>query len=755
MGFLERIKDWQSFRGAEPPHARQGSASEPVVEFTVSFGDEVSTVRVPLDEPVRRRKGRRPSADPDASWVPAGQEVAVGGYTITAGMIYVGEQLAPAAEGSWWLEVEPALIDPRLEIGSPRPGHVVAGRYPLSYDQLSAGDRAGYLAWLAGGRRHPDVPPEYLRLFLFGIERRLLADAERSARAREEREDLLAELERLRQIHPQVWEFAYHATALIEVIRAERLAAAAEQLEPPKERVGWQIPLALRIGLGKLAEERRPISADWALSWVFCSPEAYLRTPATRCPREFGSVFRRRYAERYGDGLRVRPLKRRITVEYRPASPGLDRWLEVDTGISDVAQSTSLAEKLREVARACSDDLDAYSRWIGRNPDRLGSLTAASLLPRDLLAEFESDELAELRRWLVEVVSGGDRTTIQAAELLERAGHPGAVKLPKKEAVAVTQLLEKLGYGLEPDVRFGGPTLTSASPAVVFKSSPSSPEAPSPGYAAAATLLHLSAAVAVADGMVSAGEQRHLEAHLEAALNLEDAERLRLTAHLQWLLAAQPKLAGIRKRLEGLRQDQRDAIGHSLVTVAIADGHVSPEEIKALSKIYELLGLDTGSLYSRVHELTSSSAQDVGPVTIRPGEPGPLAYAIPQASDSGVRLDRASVEKKLAESAVVASLLATIFTDDEPQSRALQSPLPQKDDVAGLDAAHSGFLRALVERSRWDRSSVETLAAERGLMTDGALELINEAAFASCDAPIFEGEDPLEIDPAVAEEILK
>lgn len=754
MGFLERIKDWQS-RVAEPIHARPGPASEPVVEFTVSFGDEVSKVRVPLDVPVRPGKARQSSVDPDVCWVRAGQEVAVGGYPITAGMIYVGEQLAPAAEESSWLEVEPALIDPRLEVGSPRGGPVVAERYLLSYDQLSAGDRAGYLAWLAGGRREPDVPPEYLRLFLFGIERRLLSDAEHSASAREERNELLAELERLRQLHSEVWEFAHHATGLVEAMHAERLADGAEPLQPPRERVGWQIPLALRIGLGKLAADRCPIPVDWALSWLLCSPEAYLRTPASRCPREFEGLFRRRYTQRHGEGLRVRPLKRRITVEYRAASPGLDRWLEVKTGIPDVAESAPLAEKLRELARACSEELDAYSRWIGRNPDRVDSLPAISLLPRELLAEVQSEELVELQQWLLQVLSRGERATIDAAELLGRAGHAGAAKLPKKEAVIVIQLLEKLGYGMEPDVRFGGPTVTGASPAVLFKLPLESPEAPSPEYAAAATLLHLSAAVAVADGTVSPSEQRHLEAHLEAALNLEDAERVRLGAHLQWLLAAQPKLAGIRKRLETFRQDQREAIGQSLVRVAIADGHVSPEEIRALSKIYELLGLDTGSLYSRVHELTSSPTPDAGPVTIRPGEPRPAAYAIPQARDAGVALDRASVEEKLAESAVVASLLATIFTDDESQSPALQPSRSSSDGVAGLDAAHSAFLRVLVERTQWDRSSVETLASEHGLMTDGALELVNEAAFASCDTPIFEGDDPLDIDPAVAEEMLK
>ncbi len=62
--------------------------------------------------------------------------------------------------------------------------------------------------------------------------------------------------------------------------------------------------------------------------------------------------------------------------------------------------------------------------------------------------------------------------------------------------------------------------------------------------------------------------------------------------------------------------------------------------------------------------------------------------------------------------------------------------------------------RDLAKRASWPRAEVEELAAERDLLVDGALEALNNAAFELCDAPLSEGDNPIEIDAEVAEEML-
>ena len=46
-------------------------------------------------------------------------------------------------------------------------------------------------------------------------------------------------------------------------------------------------------------------------------------------------------------------------------------------------------------------------------------------------------------------------------------------------------------------------------------------------------------------------------------------------------------------------------------------------------------------------------------------------------------------------------------------------------------------------RDRWERSELEELAEEHGLLLDGALEAINELAFDHFDAPCIEEDGDL------------
>ncbi|HJX28998.1 MAG TPA: tellurite resistance TerB C-terminal domain-containing protein, partial [Thermoanaerobaculia bacterium] len=57
-------------------------------------------------------------------------------------------------------------------------------------------------------------------------------------------------------------------------------------------------------------------------------------------------------------------------------------------------------------------------------------------------------------------------------------------------------------------------------------------------------------------------------------------------------------------------------------------------------------------------------------------------------------------------------------------------------------------------RPSWERIEVERLAASFALLPDGALEVLNEAAYARCGAPLLEGDEIIEIEPEILEEML-
>jgi hypothetical protein len=196
------------------------------------------------------------------------------------------------------------------------------------------------------------------------------------------------------------------------------------------------------------------------------------------------------------------------------------------------------------------------------------------------------------------------------------------------------------------------------------------------------------------------------------------------------------------------------------IGVAAADGRVEAEEIKTLIKLYPMLGLSANDVYVHLHALMSapSDAPSQGPVTVQPSQPTVTGFAVPPLADEkrkmdeGVSLDMRAVLAKLKETAEVSQLLSTIFVEEQPTK--LGPPQPNGERIGHLDAAHSQLLRTLVKKGEMSRAEFERSAAELGLLPDGAMGVINDAAFEACDRPICEGDDPICVDAEVAKEMV-
>lgn len=695
-------------------------------------------------------------------WVPAGEPVVVRGYTLPGGMLYVGSGLPTLRE--WSLDPEPALIDPALPVESRHPDVACETMsYWPSYSSISARARAGYLHWLSGGRQLADVGIGHVFLFFYGLERRLLADGARGEVAAGEVDSLCRELERLLALYGDSSQsFRRYGSGLLGIALLLRSAVDLGTLQPPMQRSGWELPLVVRLALGSLAKEGKPLPAEWALSWVLTAPEVSLRTPALRCPNELRELFLQRYRDEFGNGLVLRENKTRLKVQYQPASASFGGMLTLTTNVPDVASTTAPLERLRRLAEQCSADLDAYSRWVGRTGDT-ASPAAIALLPAPLAGSRGDDSTRAFDRWLEEQVAPEGPRLIETPALLAHWPTKDAERPTRRELEGLSDFLATRGVGIEPDVTFGGPSLARSPRAALYRLAGGVRETPSRAYGGAAVLLQLAASVAAADGEVSPAEQRHLANHLEAALALDEAQRLRLQARFRCLAADPPPLGRSKKSIEQIGVEERHALGAFLIALAGADGHLAPEELKVLSKIYPRLGLPADAVYADVHQLISTQvAPAEAPVPMRAAD-RPPGFAIPRIAQESatapraVALDVAKVRAKLAETERVSKLLGEIFVEEPAEAPAAPVAAPAaKDDylIRGLDGPHSALLLTLAGAASWERARLERLADAVGLLPDGAVEVINEAAFAACGASLLEGEDPIEIDRDVLKEML-
>jgi hypothetical protein len=194
-----------------------------------------------------------------------------------------------------------------------------------------------------------------------------------------------------------------------------------------------------------------------------------------------------------------------------------------------------------------------------------------------------------------------------------------------------------------------------------------------------------------------------------------------------------------------------------LVTLAASDGSIAPPEIDLLARLFDLLGLERAEAYRQVHVLGDEAL-----TRIRVAGAPATGYSIPEQprpeasrSAGAIVLDPELIKARLAESARAASYLAEIFTDDDTAAlAAVPSGDIAKAQTAGLDTAHRALLGRLAAQQRWTRGDFDDMAADLGLLPDGALEVLNEAAFEATGEPVCEGSDPIDINSYAVEEML-
>jgi hypothetical protein len=740
-------------------------------------------------------------------WVPPGETVEVAGYKIP-GLVYVGDNLPMIGRYG----VEPSLIRPILAAKSRNPDYEKTPKaYSTSYTQLQAAERAAYLKWLSEGRSAPKVYGTYVWLFFYGLERRVLNDllgdqATIAPESLPELEQIVAEVKRLRDIYGnprENWSFANKTETFLEICRLIRsLELSEEQIDPMTAK-----SFALQIGLGQKVKQGQPIPAEWAIAWYTRLANNALPTAATRCADEFKTLFQLRYQQKFGEGMKLKPGKAKLKTSYFPSNPSFGRSLDINVGnLPDLSRFTAKVTQIGEVVLQCRKELESFSRFLARNPDAQKSAAAIALLPVDLLPLYGGDVLKNLRTWLdrnfaqpktqVAVVSG--------KEVLKHWSGNNPEKLTKTEANGFANTLTRLGYGIEPDPRLSGTLPTLKNSFALFRLMPDSENSDelelsdglSEEYVEATLLMQLAIAAASGNESPNAIEQQYLEIHLASVVVVEAWERSRLNAHLSLLLHEKPNSRGLKARIAKLKPAQRQKFAQFVVQVAAADGQVTPQEVQVLEKIYQQLELDAQTLYSDIHTVSTGgsapspipSQPASEPVTVRKAT-RTRGHKIPaqpkrNSKEQELALDMSLVKSKLTESQEISSILADIFVDEEvsPSAKAsptsttktnqtqakttqrhkssksksskLSEPATPIVRIAGLDQAHSELLFALQKQAHWQREELEAIATQLDLMLDGALEVINEAAFDQCDEAVTEGDDLIEVNSDVLRELL-
>lgn len=678
-------------------------------------------------------------------WVPAEKIVNVHGRNL-AGMIYIGTP--PTLNRHGYSEKCRSYIDPSLPVG--RVGNDKEGNgmpYWPGYSTIPPECRATYLDWLARGATDGSFSPGYMFLYFYGLERRFFVDSPDL----NERQQLLDEVGRLIEVFKDNYSAQRYLREFIEFALVSITEIGA--ISPVFENPSWDVPFSVKVAIGARLQRGENLDADWVLCWFICHPEKNLRTSAKRCRDEFIALFRLRFERRFPQGLKVAKPRPALKASYQAASREFEASVNPSIDgkpVPDISGLRKPVEIAQEIADEVMEDLEKFSRYLGRNPEGRGSVEAHALLPQDLRRLFPSDALEKIRAWATGITEAGG--LVPVADVLEQLEGERSEKPGKRQLTGAADALARIGFGLAPDPRFALRSPTIDEPVVLFDlgGPVEQLEDVSTSYKAALMELALGAFVAQADGAITEDERAALERQVQSVAGLNDHEQRRLRANLAWFVAVPPDMVLLRRKLKDTGTDQQTAIRSALVAAAHADGVVKPEEVAEIEKVYRALGLDPNLVYSDLH---AGGVQDA-PTRVRAAQPGAPGEKIPvEPSATPQRLDAARIASIRQDTDRVSAVLAEIFAVDGPEDDSKE--VAAVSVLAGLDAKHTTLIREVITRQHWSVEEFSELVAQHGLMVAGALETINEWAFAAHDEALldeYEGYDvSLDIANALAD----
>ncbi|ENA1753308.1 TerB N-terminal domain-containing protein [Yersinia ruckeri] len=655
-----------------------------------------------------------------ASWLPPGELAVVAGINLPDGMIYIGNKLKSNRHGA-----EPAFINPTLKVAVSD----VDITLPLTderpnYSTLSPEARRAYLQWLADGRQSPHAHIGYVFLFFYGLEHRLLIDANVDAAAKNEQPVLKAEIIRLLSIYGEHRAFEQSGRHLLAYLTpldpSEKTYLSAPQT---LDGYGNDLPLAVKIGLGQLAMDQYPLPPEWAVAWALSDPNLPHNRAATRNFAVFSHLFQQRYQQHFPQGL-ILPINRtKLQICYRSASTGLmdQQFTRRIYDLPDVVVAKENREKIRLILNECYAELETYSQFIALNPDKINDLEAVLLLPMTLWP-------AELQQALENIKErvGYGLLLMTYRELFSRLKSPGEVT--RNKVAALVKALEKMQLGVEPDILTDNITPSAQDTIALFPITLLKTESETlPAYRVTVVTLDLACAAVMVDGSISEPELNMLCQHIDAWGHLSPGQRMRLKAYLQPGIKKASTLGALRKKLEPLNVAIRRAIARFLSHLIQADGKVTPQEVKFLERVYLRLSLDNKLVYTDLQQ--------------------------PGATKGRILTDTVRVAQLQQESRAVYSVLQNMFST--PSAQPASSPIQPLStwikpvEIFGLDVDHSALLRFLLSRLLWSRNELLDVAADMGLPLDDALHLLNERMQSQFNLPLTQGDNQVKINPEI------
>ena len=671
-----------------------------------------------------------PPLSSDYRWAAPGECVTIGKYTITAGLFYVGTSMRLVNGASVAALVNPALPFPQKYKTAPH-----GGKTPEDYDyaKLTPLQRREYLAWLAGGRNDPDANGWNLMLFLTGLERRVIEDGRRGLVSVEERRLIRDETARLLALYGQRNDTPAFTLArffcFMELNLAERKLYTLPVLP---EQAGRDASLYLTALVNQCAEDKVPINAETAFAWYLCGSNGNMPL-LFYCYAEYKALFLHYFDESYKDKVLVTQGKESYNLKplYKPLS---DQVRSSEIALPHALHAISsepLTEAAADIENQCLRQLERYTLFRASDePDKRRARfvkpfffwdEAAKESARALAAEVKERKTIDCEvGWFFDRIDENIPFSLDiAGDLVHGLEALGISSTLDAQSALDERIDEKTIITLYP---FTGALAPASKDLFQFQ-------------------LQMLRLVAAAAAECIPEEYPQCYPGCLSGSSTSDYQHKKLSNTLFLMHGNKAVFKEIVKPFTRMPQ----SIKYSLVQIINhffdlyrqdCQYDVGYKGIAFLEKLYAALKIDKAELYSRLHKEAAGETE----------KPETAAFS----------LDKEKIKKLRRDTDAVSEILSAVFVDGETETETAAARDEAPSALEGLDRQHSLFIEKLLEKTRWTREEAAALAETSSLILDGAIEILNEAAFEQHDDMLIEDEgDELILNETIRDYIIQ
>ena len=667
-------------------------------------------------------------------WVGAGGTIKADAYQISDPFTYTSTG-TPSQE-------EASCIDVRLPIGRPVAEERGALGYWPQYSRITPDQRANYLAWLAGGRKSELTDIGYAFIFFYGLERRALVD-------NEDMEPILTQANRLMYHYSASRSFFGYSSRFVAFVLAR---VGLENLPRESFDIVFEQSLkefddeTLAVALAWLYKANTSLPPFLAFEVARNDIRASRSVVVARVADHFRTLFYKKYADRFGEGLPLKAAARERLFEYKPASPTVlyssPNYALPGIRIPNVLGLPSQFKPLVDMWEECIEELKPLSREVGKGRDVL-TRQAYQALPEALKTEVDHPDRDKWERFVAASTSASNIVITTVGNLAALCEFEERPKLTGRQSEELATTASDVGFVLVPDTRVIGRPYKWDEMVALFRPEGRAELSTDKKYRAAVLMLEMGMAVAAADGTVDQDEVDQIIGFLKGQFLLTPNDARRIDAYKEILVKQPPAMTSLTKRLQSaLTADHLETVCQFLVGIAAANGTVDKGERTTLRRFYTALGLPTSKLDDVITKLLGPvpEAVEVQRGIAIPGEKIPGRPPQPVFT-----LNAAALQTILQETEQVAQLLGDALSASaeedaevivveaqrvhtEPAGESATENAKSNGEFqiyAGLDPRYHLVVTELLSRDTWDPEDFEALARKHNVMPAGMLEAIN------------------------------